>query len=185
MHGIIGRFRQAGTTLRFTDYYADLHPRLWLLTKTLDSRIFQNKSVPDIVKQILQDHEITDVEDSLTGSYQPRDICVQSRETAFDFVSRLIEDEGISYRFDHTRPAHTLVLADDASSYAAGPGAWLPRRPGEHRIDALPECAIEVQVTSGQYKLDDYNFETPATDLLGVASGDDLALTVYEYPAGD
>ena len=51
IHGIMGRFRQGQTTKRFTAYYAELYPRLWLLTKTSDSRIFQNKSVPDIVKQ--------------------------------------------------------------------------------------------------------------------------------------
>ena len=186
IHGIVGRFRQAGTTLRFTTYFADLHPRLWLLTRTLDSRIFQNKSVPDIVKQILQEHEITAVEDSLTGSYQPREYCVQYHETAFDFVSRLMESEGISYRFEHTDQAHTLVLADDASSYKPGPGSLTigtTDRAGQ-RTDALPECAIEVQVTSDQCKLDDYNFETPSTDLLGVASGQTSALTIYDYPAG-
>ena len=186
VHGIIGRFRQAGTTLRFTTYFADLHPRLWLLTRTLDSRIFQNKSVPDIVKQILQEHEITAIQDSLTGSYQPREYCVQYHETAFDFVSRLMESEGISYRFEHTDSAHTLVLADDASSYAAGPGSLTIAATAAEgqRSDALPECSIELQVTSDQCKLDDYNFETPSTDLLGTASGETSALTVYQYPAG-
>jgi len=185
-HGIIGRFRQAGTTLRFTTYFADLYPKLWLLTKTRDSRIFQNKTVPDIVKQVLQEHGVTDVKDALTGTYDPREYCVQYRESAFDFVSRLMESEGISYYFEHSDAAHTLVLADDASSYGAGPDD-LKIRATEvvaPRSDALPECSIAVQVTSDQCKLDDYNFETPATDLLGTASGSTSTLAVYDYPAG-
>src|SRR5262252_5773131 len=186
VHAIVGRFRQAGTTARFTTYFADLYPRMWLLTKTRDSRIFQNKSVPDIVKQVLQEHGVTDANDSLTRTYDPREYCVQYRETAFDFVSRLMEAEGISYYFTHTDSAHTLVLADDASSYTAGPAQLKigATAMSPSRSDALPESGVEVQVTSDQCKLDDYNFETPTTDLLGTASGKTSALTVYDYPAG-
>lgn len=187
VHGIVARFRQAGTALRQTTYFAHLRPKLWLLSLATDSRIFQNKSVPEIVKQVLSEHEVTDVSDTLTGSYPAREYCVQYQETALAFISRLMADAGIWYRFDHTADAHTLVLADDASGYVTGPSAmsvagsdsrWTP-------INALPECSLEVQVTSGGYKLDDYNFETPATDLLGVASGDTPSLTVYEYPADE
>src|SRR5262249_36895076 len=171
---------------RFTTYFADLYPRMWLLTKTRDSRIFQNKGVPDIVKQVLQEHGVTDLNDALTGTYAAREYCVQYRETAFDFVSRLMEAEGISYYFTHTDSAHMLVLADDASSYTAGPTQLkiAATEMSAQRSDALPECAIEAQVTSDQCKLDDYNFETPTTDLLGTASGQTSALTVYDYPAG-
>jgi len=186
VHAIVGRFRQAGTAVRFTTYFADLYPKMWLLTKTRDSRIFQNKSVPDIVKLILQEHGVTDVDDALTGTYDPREYCVQYRETAFDFVSRLMESEGISYFFEHTSSAHTIVLTDDSASYKDGPGDMRIKATemSSARSDALPECSIEVQVTSDQAKLDDYNFETPSTDLLGTASGETTKLSVYDYPAG-
>ena len=185
VHGIIARFRQAGTTARFTSYFAELQPRFGLLAHTRDSRIFQNQSVPDIVKAVLQDHGVTDVSDELDGSYDPREYCVQYQESAFTFVSRLLEDEGIAYRFDHTDAAHTFVITDDIAtddpplaglSVMASEGAW-------ERTDALGECTLESRVIVGQYKSDDYNFETPATDLLAVASGEDPALAVYEYPA--
>jgi type VI secretion system secreted protein VgrG len=163
-----------------------VYPRLWLLTKTQDCRIFQNKSVPDIVKAVLNEHGVTDIDDALSGTYAAREYCVQYRETAFDFVSRLLESEGIFYYFVHSESAHTLVLADDGANYPAGPADLkiALTETGEARTDMLAECAIEVQVTSDQSKLDDYNFETPSTDLLGVASGDTSALTVYDYPAG-
>ena len=186
VHAIVGRFRQAGTTLRFTTYFAELYPKMWLLTRTRNCRIFQNKSVPDIVKQVLGEHGVTSINDTLTGSYDPREYCVQYRETAFDFVSRLMEAEGISYYFEHSDSAHTLTLTDDASSYKDGPASLAigATEVAAGRSDALPECSIEVQVTSDQCKLDDFNFETPSTDLLGTASGDTTNYSVYDYPAG-
>ena len=114
VHGIVARFRQAGSSRRFTTYFAELCPRLWLLTKTRDSKIYQNETVPDIIKAVLSDHAVTDIKDALTGSYKARDFCVQYQETAFDFISRLMEAEGIAYWFSHTASAHTLVLSDDA-----------------------------------------------------------------------
>jgi type VI secretion system secreted protein VgrG len=185
VHGVIGRFRQAGTNARVTTYFADLHSRFGLLTKTRDSRIFQNQSTPDIVKAVLQDNGVIDISETLTGSYEAHEYCVQYQESAFTFVSRLLENEGIAYRFDHTDSAHTLVITDDVAtsqpplqtlSIAASVGAW-------ERTDAMGECILESEVIVGRYKADDYNFETPTTDLLGVASGDDPTLTVYEYPA--
>jgi type VI secretion system secreted protein VgrG len=186
VHGIVSRFRQAGSTVRLTTYHAELRPRLWLLTKTRDSRIFQNKTVPDIIKQILSEYGVTDIKDALTGTYKARDYCVQYQESAFDFISRLMESEGIAYWFTHTDSAHTLVLADDGSAYDAGPTLSTSAGGVAGALtDVLPECDIEVQVTSGKYRSDDYNFETPATDLLGVATGKTATdLDVYDYPAG-
>jgi type VI secretion system secreted protein VgrG len=186
VHGIVGRFRQGGTTKRFTAYYAEVYPKLWLLTKSSDTRIFQNKTAPDIIKAVLSDHGITDIKDGLTGSFTAREYCVQYQETDFAFISRLMESEGIFYRFEHTADAHTLVLLNDGSSYGEGPStlrivASDTRWP---QIDVLPECTVEMQVTPGGVQMDDFNFETPATDLLGVATGDDDTLTMYEYPAG-
>jgi len=77
VHGIVARFRQAGSSRRFTTYFAELCPRLWLLTKTRDSKIYQNETVPDIIKAVLSDHAVTDIKDALTGSYNARDFCVQ------------------------------------------------------------------------------------------------------------
>jgi type VI secretion system secreted protein VgrG len=185
VHGVVGRFEQGETTGRTTTYFADLHPRIWLLTKTAGSRIFQNLSAPDIVKKVLAEHEITDVKDALTGVYPASEFCVQYQETAFDFISRLMEREGISYFFDHRSDGHTLVLADDASAFRAGPrlSAALPGA-GWRRTDNVAGCLLGVQITEGGYKADDYNFQTPTTDLLATVTGQDAALSIYEYPAG-
>ena len=94
-------------------YQAELVPWFWFLTLYSNCRIFQNKTVPDIVEQIFKDRGFKDYKLSLQASYQPRDYCVQYRETDFNFVSRLLEDEGIFYFFQQSEEKHTLVLADD------------------------------------------------------------------------
>jgi type VI secretion system secreted protein VgrG len=185
-NGVVGRFVQAGKDARVTTYYADVYSWLWLLTLNTDCKIFQNKSTPDIVKQIFSDAGFTDFKDSLTGTYQPREYCVQYMETSYDFVSRLMEEEGIFYFFEHTSSAHTLVLADDSSAYGTCTGVTsISVRPSDvswASEESVTECSLEQQVVVGQFKSDDYNFETPSTDLLATASGQDTARSIYEFP---
>jgi type VI secretion system secreted protein VgrG len=186
LNGVVGRFSQAGKSSRFTTYHADVYPWLWLLTMNSDHKIFQNKTVPDIIKQIFSDLGFTDFKDSLTKTYNPREFCVQYGETAFNFVSRLMESEGIFYFFDHTSSVHTLVLADDSSAYLSLPGLTTVQASASGRswetADALLECQVQQEVTAGQYKSDDYNFETPSTDLLATTSGSDTSRSLYYYP---
>jgi type VI secretion system secreted protein VgrG len=186
VNGIVSRFTQAGADDRFTTYFAELHPWLWMLTMSADCRIFQNKTSLDIVKQIFSDLGFSDFSDKTTGSYAARDYCVQYRETAFAFVSRLLEEEGISYYFTHDASKHTLVLADDTSSWSTCPGLtsarFVGRGPGYNSDDIVVDCAVEQAVTVGQFKSNDYNFTTPATTLLATASGTDTTRSIYDYP---
>ena len=123
---------------RFATYHAELRPWLWILTKAADCRIFQNKSVPDIIKRVFADLGFTDYRDDTTATYAARDYCVQYNETAFDFVSRLMEDEGIFYFFEHADGKHTLVLADDASAHKPC------RAVGEARSTAPPRSSTRT-----------------------------------------
>ena len=111
-----------GKSARFTSYSATLYPWLWLMTMNSDCQIFQNMTVPDIIKKVFSNLGFSDFKDSLSGSYTAREYCVQYMETSFAFVSRLMEEEGIFYFFTHTASAHTLVLADDASAFNPCPG---------------------------------------------------------------
>ncbi|HZU31232.1 MAG TPA: type VI secretion system tip protein TssI/VgrG [Candidatus Angelobacter sp.] len=186
LNGVVGRFVQGGTSSRFTTYFAEVYPWLWLLTMNADHKIFQNKTAPDIIKQVFSDLGFTDFKDSLTKTYSTREFCVQYGESAFNFVSRLMESEGIFYFFDHTSSTHTLVLADDSSAWLTMPGLTTVQASASGRswetADAMLECKIEQQVVVGQYKSDDYNFTTPSTDLLATASGSDTSRSVYFYP---
>ncbi len=188
-HGVVARFSQEDTDERLTTYYAELRPWLWVLTLASDCRIFQNQSTPDIVKAVFSDLGFTDFRDALTGTYAPREYCVQYNETAFDFVSRLMEDEGIFYFFEHEDGKHTLVLADDADAHAVCPGlsdgARYRASAVEHTDDhAVTGCRIERQVVTGKFAHDDYNFETPSTDLKVEVEGTSGKMRVYEYPGG-
>jgi len=191
-NGIVGRFVQEETNVRLTRYHAEIHPWLWLLTKTSDCRIFQNKSVPDIIKSIFSELGFTDFRDDLKNSYTPREYCVQYNETAFNFVSRLMEDEGIFYFFEHSEDKHLLVLGDDADAHKPCPGLEqksivFKQSLVDHSQDlVITRCLIEEQLVSDKCALDDFNFETPSTDLIVEESDPsrDGKLRVYEYPGG-
>ena len=186
VNGIVGRFSQLGRDDRMITYVADLYPWLWLLTKNTDCRIFQNKSSIDIIKQIFQDLGFADFSDKTTGTYDPREYCVQYRESSFAFVSRLMEEEGIFYYFTHDSSKHTLVLADDKDNWGTCTGLTSARFSGSTSglpaDDEVLSCSLEQSVVAGQYKADDYNFTTPSTDLLATASGTDTARSIYDYP---
>src|SRR5579871_423059 len=184
LNGICGRFVQAGSDARFTTYFAELHPWLWLLTMNSDCRIFQNMTAPDIIKQVFSNNGFTDFTDSLTKTYTAREYCVQYMETSFAFVSRLMEEEGIFYFFTHDSSSHKLVLADDSSAYQSCTGLDTATMQKEawSAEDIVTSSIVEQQVVVGQYKADDFNFTTPSTDLTATASGSDTGRSIYEYP---
>ena len=121
--GHVTRIALVGRRGRYHVYRATVRPWLWFLTRTTNCRIFQEKSVPDILQEVFDKHpDIADVKFQLIESYSPWDYCVQYRETDFDFVSRLMEHEGMYYFFTHSEGRHTLVVADSLSAHTA-PGA--------------------------------------------------------------
>jgi type VI secretion system secreted protein VgrG len=187
-HGIVTRFSQAGGYGRTSVYHAELRPWLWMLTLTADCRIWQAQSVPQILEALFGELGFTDFRNALTGTYTARDYCVQYRETAFAFVSRLMEEEGIFYFFEHAEGKHTLVLADDGGAHAACPGLATARyrqtATSAEYEDVVTRCTLERQVTTGKVALDDYSFETPATDLVVTVEGSGGTLRVYDYPGG-
>ncbi|HXZ03005.1 MAG TPA: type VI secretion system tip protein TssI/VgrG [Stellaceae bacterium] len=181
-NGIVARMAQSGL-----GYHFDVRPKLWELTLASDNRIFQNKSVPDIVKQVLHEQGVTDVKDSLTGTYGPRDYCVQYRETCFDFISRLMEEEGIFYFFQHDDGKHTMVLADDASAFQPCANlASVAFKPDSARAweeqDLVTALSLEANVVTGKYQAEDFNFEMPTTQLLSTTTGSGSTMQIYEYP---
>lgn len=171
-------------------WHAELRPWLWLLRLTSDNRIFQNKTVPDILQEVFDDLGFPDYRNSLTDQYQQREYCVQYWETTYDFVHRLMAEEGIAYFFEHAEDAHTLVLIDDISVFQPCPNAGsVPFNPLPPSQDWLDDCriddiSVEKQVVPDAFQSDDYNFETPGTELKVSVSDGDGSLTVYDYPGG-
>jgi type VI secretion system secreted protein VgrG len=185
-HGIVTRLRQGTTDPAVTSYRAELRPRLWLLTQSSGCRIFQEMTTPAILEAVFKEHGFSDYRKKLKANYGEREYCVQYRETAFDFVSRLMEEEGIFYFFEHTASGHQLVLADDASAHEDCADLSDVRFRGTSteafEIDVVASCSLERNVTSVEYALDDFSFETPKLDLESKAGSGKLAR--YDYPGG-
>jgi len=137
---------------------------LWFLSRTSDCRIFEEKTVPDIIEEVLKLHGVTSFENKLMGVYEPREYVVQYRESALDFISRLMEQEGIFYWHEHTDSDHKLVFADDhVSTPQIGLGeVGFHCRDGRNSVTSLDE---EIVVRSGSWTLRDFNFKTPALTL--------------------
>ena len=116
-NGFVSNFSQQGMLGEYHLYRARVQPWLWLLTRTTNCRIFQAMTVPDIVKQVCHDNGFTDIEDHLSSSYRTWVYRVQYRETDFNFINRLLEQEGIYYYFKHAQDKHTLVLCDSIGAH--------------------------------------------------------------------
>jgi len=191
INGFVSRFAQSGGDERFTYYRAEVVPWLWFLTRTTDCRIFQRMTVPDIIAKIFRDLGFSDFKLMLQGSFEPRDYCVQYRETDFNFVSRLMEEYGILYFFEHDEDTHTLVLANSPSAHKPCPeqpearcnfalGALLDE-------DTVTAWQMEQELRPGKYALTDYNFETPSTSLAvnvdtTVNGGSNGKYEIYDFP---
>ncbi len=185
-HGIAGRFVQAGRAGKLTTYRAELYPWFWMLTRTKDCRIFQEKSAVEIIEELFNEFGFSDFKNECSGSYSKREYCVQYQESAFNFISRLMEDEGIFYYFKHEDGKHTLVLSDDSSACPDCPDFDGAKYTGQQHSglneQSVIECTVEQQVVPGSYEMTDYNFETPSTSLLAKADGEGGKLKMFEFP---
>lgn len=195
LNGTVVRFElvgRANETGRHYVYRALVQPWLWYLTRTTDCRIFQNKSVPEVLDEVLGKYGF-EFEKRLTGSYRPWEYCVQYQESDFAFVSRLMEHEGIAYHFEHANNSHLLVLADDTGGYRKLPGyATIPYRPRDRVLHAMEPCIDQwrasEQITSGRVMLDDFDFKKSRASLQSVRQDpkghDHSTYEVYEWLGG-
>jgi type VI secretion system secreted protein VgrG len=186
-HGIINHIEEVETrTEGHVLYRATMVPWAWLLTLFDDCRIFQNMSVPDIVKKVFTDRGFKDFADRTTGTYTPREYCVQYRETDLNFVSRLLEDEGIFYFFEHDADKHTLVLADaptafvacpcqSEASYDTTPGLW-------EDADVVLSVRRAQQIRVGKVTENDYDFTKPKASIDANLDSSTRKGEFYEYP---
>ncbi len=167
-NGFVSRFAAGGRDSRkMRTYRMEVVPWLWFLTRTANCRIFQNLTVKDIIKKVFDDAGFKDYTmDGVEGDHPTREYCVQYRETAFNFVSRLMEQEGIFYFFEHDNGKHTLVLADQAGAYYDCPEGEVTYRAGTAAENRLDSWEHHYEFRSGKWVQTDYNFETPKTSLL-------------------
>jgi type VI secretion system secreted protein VgrG len=160
---------QQGTTSRDYIYRLSVRPWLWFLTCTSDCKIFQNKSVVEILDEVFSDYDYP-VEKRLKATYRQWEYCAQYQESDFSFVSRLMEQEGIYYYFEHSETGEKLVLADDISAHKSIPGyPELPYLPPDRVVNAdevgVRNWQAEEELRPGSYMVSDYDFTKPKADM--------------------
>lgn len=200
-HGICSRFEQGGRDNHFTSYRMEVVPEFWFLTRRTQSRIFQQKSVPDILKKVLTG---LTVQYQLTGHYDPRDYCVQYRESDFAFASRLMEEEGIFYFFKHTDGGAQMIVADSPAAYSDVPLSSSLEYQSvsgptveEERVTSLRKSQelrpMKVVLWDHTFELPHKNLEAQKqiTDSIQVGTvshklrlGDAARLELYDWPGG-
>jgi type VI secretion system secreted protein VgrG len=191
-NGYVSRFSCSGGDNRFSYYHAEIVPWLWFLTRTADCQIFQHKTIPEIIKKVFQDHGFQDFQDRTQAAYPQREYVVQYRETAFNFVSRLMEEYGIFYFFEHDQNTHKLVFADKPQVHKNCPVQHKVRfnyTPGSTVLheDIVGSWGAEQELRPGKYALTDYNFQTPNSSLMASVQtvaeiGGNTKYEMYDYP---
>ena len=188
--GIIGEFQQGSTVpddkgLQ-TLYTAKLYPTFWLLSFTKDYRIFQFMSALEIIKKVLSENGVTRLDDRTTScGRKNREFCVQYGESHYNFVCRLMEEEGIFYSFKHTLEGDILILNDDSltSETATGsPFKIVDTQATSTGPNQISFFALQEQVISKTYAAADYNFQTASVPLYSQLSGEENVGKIYDYP---
>jgi type VI secretion system secreted protein VgrG len=189
-NGIVSRLNQISNQGGFASYQATIVPWLWLLTRTSDCYIFQDMTVPQILEDVFKFHGFDNYQLKLSGTYKPKEFCVQYCETDFNFVSRLMEQEGIYYYFHHEDGKHTLVLADSIAAHAAFPGyadvTFHELEKGGPAREAITDWTLEKELQPVACSLNSYDFKKPK-GALKVASHvtrkhGKAQFEMYEYP---
>jgi type VI secretion system secreted protein VgrG len=190
-HGLCISFSQGARNQRFSSYRAEVVPKVWLLTQTSQSRIFQNKTVPQIIDEVLEGYEVDNEID--TSGFKPRNYCVQYRESDWNFLSRIMEEEGIYYYFEHTAQNHKLILGNTPGSHRATPTSEkvtfaLERSELEDKwIPSIYQWRQDDKMFTGKYELRDFHFQLPTNNLLAQHQsifdiGKNKDLEVYDWP---
>jgi type VI secretion system secreted protein VgrG len=195
-NGFVQRFVGGNQTVEgIRHYHAIVVPWLWFLTQRTDCRIFQNLTVVEVIEQVFAGLGFTDFDKSQVSSEQSkhpkREYWVQYRESDFNFVSRLMEEEGIFYYFKQENGKHTLIMADNGRGYAQCKEYEVECPSTEQStisfVPHIRDWSHQYQYRSGGWEHTDYNFKTPTSDLRSsektlVEFENATKLQVYDYP---
>ena len=186
-NGYISQFGQSGSGLYLNSYRGTMVPWLWFLTRMSDCRVFQNKTVPQIIEQVFKNRGYTDFRSTLIGHYRTWEYCVQYRETDFNFVSRLMEQEGIYYYFEHEQGKHTMVMLDFKGSHNPVSGEKSIPFSGQtdESQESISQWHIEQQYSASSYSLRDFDFKSPTKGMDAMELSEqqlDAKFDIFDYP---
>jgi type VI secretion system secreted protein VgrG len=185
IHGQVRSLTALGRDGEFHAYRLNIAPWLWFLSLYRDCRIFQGMTVTDIVEKVFSDRGYSDYRIDCNSSFGVREFTVQYGESDLAFVSRLLEEEGIFYFFEHEKEKHTMVLADHRGALTASPiqpdVRYLNVRGSAIREATIHQLSVESAVHTGRSVLADFHFERPSADLTADIAGDGIG-AFYDYP---
>ncbi len=165
-------------------YRLRLRPRLWLLSARVRSRIFQDQSPVEIAVAVLKEGNVAH-RLSLTGNYAKREYCVQYRESDLDFASRLLEESGIFYFFEHEKGTHTVVLGDARGAFPELPGGTRIAFRDEQGMapggEGFTAFGSRHRTWPGAVVVRDVNYLTPQLDLTARAGDEKAELETYDH----
>ncbi len=171
-------------------YSLKLRPWFWLATQRINSRVFNNKTLEQIIRTVLGDYPSSELVANIQAA-QPIEYCVQHRESDFAFVSRLLEQYGLAYYFKHDQDRQTMMIASSRSDFEAAPGtsrAFYPRESGPFEGEFLWSWVGERHFKTGKVTLNDYDFMQPNANLIaereGGAAYKPANLEAYGHPGG-
>ena len=189
--GIVTSARWAGVGENGHRYDLTLRPWFWLAGRRRNQRIFHNKTVVEILQELLGEYAgLGDpaLEISLSKSYPKLEYTVQYRESDLDFARRQMERAGISFHFRHSIGSHTLVLTDDVLAHPEIGARPFKRYDGHHQYEQehFWDWAPERNITTGAVRLVDYNFKKPnqamETEHMGDAAHAQGQIESFDYP---
>ncbi len=191
INGIIIQFSQGTTSLKediyLTEYFITIRPKLWLLSLDNNCKMFQNKSAMEIIRSVLKDNKISDISDKTSKcGTNTREYCVQYNESTFNFISRLMEDEGIFYYFNHEKDKHTLVIADSSNSYPKlkKDAEFIKSNHEVCPLGKVFNTSQNTYMNVGGYSQADYNYQLSQTKLFSKLDTKWKGNVFYEYPGG-
>ncbi|WP_407333317.1 type VI secretion system tip protein TssI/VgrG [Enterovibrio sp. 27052020O] len=184
-HGIVRRFTRGDTGFSHSRYALEMVPALSRLSLRHNSRIFQQQSVPEIISILLQEMGIDAYAFALSGSPQPREYCVQYRESDLEFLERIAAEEGIFYTFLHSKDKHTVLFSDDTQTLSHSSLA-LPYNAtvgGTASSTFVKGWQFSAQTRPSSAQLKDYSFKKPAYGFLHDHAGTEMAYQrgTYEH----
>lgn len=196
-NGFVSSYLQTDGVAGFGHYRMDVVPWIWFLGLHVDCRIFHNKTIPEIVEEVLSKSPAAQKgsldKSNLQVTYPKLEYVVQYRESSLSFISRLMEHAGIFYFFQHTDSEHTMYLYDNSSLCGSLPIgesniSYLLRNSGEMHEEVVSSLHARQEVKTGAHTHTNYNFKTPSTSLKTseptvISAGQNGPLEIFEYPS--
>jgi type VI secretion system secreted protein VgrG len=181
-NGYISRFIYGEVVAdNLRSYRLTMVPWLWFLSKNNNHRIFQDKTTKEIITQVFKDLGFNDYDFKASGNATKREYCLQHNESDLNFVSRLLEEDGIAYYFEQKKGSHVMHIVDAANAYQACAETDLTYSKGNQPNTQLTRWEHVYDFRKGQWSLNDYDYASPTKSQLQTTASTSKFANVKNY----